>query len=378
MASEFDLTTERGLSAYLTSRSISHTSVSLLTGGTANYVYRVTLPDGSTKIYKHAAPYLHSNTAFAFDPSRMDYEHRVLELQSSFAHLLSSHSPEASVHAVAVHSYDKENKLLCISDGGSRHLKDAYADPTLDMSSIGAALGRWLAALHTSTVATPLSLDPTSQNLKDNNAIAVSIYRHSYRNLSSAFAEYGDSGGNVPRYADFIDLPDKDIEFAQQINDAYGSRLAHENECICHGDFWPGNVLVKPASEEGGKVVLTVVDWEMTRRGTSATDAAQFLAESLLLDRFCGHRGLVPAFLNAYLSARPEIPGKEWFRRLAIHAGVHIAFWPTRVAWTDRRGTHALVELGKSILRAASESKWETLFGLPLFSGMEEIFLPAF
>ncbi|KAL5445511.1 hypothetical protein PMIN06_008050 [Paraphaeosphaeria minitans] len=373
MASEHDLTTERGLSVYLASRSISHTSVSFLTGGTANYVYSVTLPDGSTKIYKHAAPYLHSNTSFAFDPSRMDYEDRVLELLPS---LLSSQLPESSVHPVAVHSYDKENKLLCISDGGSRHLKDAYGDPTLDISSIGAALGRWLAALHTCTVATPVSLDSTSQNLKENNAIAVSIYRHSYKNLSSAFAEYGDGEGNIPRHADSNDLLAKDIELAQQINDEYGSRLAHENECICHGDFWPGNVLVKPAAKQGGGVDLTVVDWEMTRRGTSATDTAQFIAESFLLDRFCGDRRLVPAFLNAYFSARPEIPDREWFRRFAIHAGVHIAFWPTRVAWTDRDGTKALVELGKDILRAASEGEWEKLFGMPLFRGMEETFRP--
>ncbi|KAF2446192.1 hypothetical protein P171DRAFT_430394 [Karstenula rhodostoma CBS 690.94] len=375
MTSEHDLTTEQGLSAYLTSHSISHVSVSILTGGTANYVYRVTFPDGSTAIYKHAAPYLHSNTAFAFDPRRMDYEDRILELLPS---LLSSRLSESPVHAVAVHRYDKGNKLLRISDGGSRNLKDTYANPTLDIPSVGAALGRWLATLHTSTVATPLSLDPASQNIKDNNAVAVSIYRHSYNNLSSAFAAYSDGGGTVPGYADFIDLPNKDIEFAQQINDAYGSRLAHDNECICHGDFWPGNVLVRPAAEEGGKVNLTVVDWEMTRRGTSATDPAQFLAESFLLDRFCGDRGLAPAFLNAYLSARSSLPDKEWFRRLAIHFAVHVAFWPTRVVWTDRAGTQALVELGKGILRAASESNWDVLFGLPVFGAMEKRYRPTF
>jgi hypothetical protein len=56
---------------------------------------------------------------------------------------------------------------------------------------------------------------------------------------------------------------------------------------------------------------------------------------------------------------------------------VHIAFWPTRVAWTDRSGTQALVETGKRVLRAAVESKWSVLFGLPVFQGMEERFRPA-
>ncbi|KAJ4353817.1 uncharacterized protein N0V89_005547 [Didymosphaeria variabile] len=389
MSPNHDLRTERGLSAYLASQSISHTSATLLTGGTANYVYRVTYPSGQTTIYKHAAPYLHSNTSFAFDPSRMDYEDRILELLPL---LLKNKLLDSSVHAVGVKSYDCDKKLLGIEDGGKRHLKDAYTDPALDVPSVGASLGAWLATLHASTVLTPLSLDFNSQDLEENNKVAVNVYRHSYKNLSTAFA-------------DFTDLSNGDIELAQQINDEYGSRLEHDNECICHGDFWPGNVMVKPHSvssetkeeERQGRVDLTVVDWEMTRRGTSATDLAQFCAESFLLDRFCGNRGLLPAVLNAYLSHRLSLssalpfPDKEWFRRLAIHWGVHVAFWPTRVEWTDRAGTQDLVAIGKEVLKAATESKWDVLFGstsegyvdvpcvgLPVFRGLEERFTPEF
>lgn len=259
MASAHILKTEDGLSAYLTSLSIPHTSVSLLTGGTANYVYRVTFPDGSTSIYKHAAPHLRTNELFRFDPSRMNYEDRILELLPP---LLNSQLPDSPVHTVNVHSYDKERKLLCLSDGGSRHLKDAYADPALDISSIGAALGRWLATLHASTVATPLSIDPTSQDMEENNAIAVSIYRYAYDNLVSAFAEVGDDAVHMHGNGDSVSNSNPDNKFAYHINDAYGSRLATDNECICHGDFWPGNVLVAPSAEGNGEAVLTVVDWE--------------------------------------------------------------------------------------------------------------------
>ncbi|KAL1608221.1 hypothetical protein SLS60_003160 [Paraconiothyrium brasiliense] len=386
MSSNYDLTTERGLSAYLSSHSIPHASVALLTGGSANYVYRVTYPSGKTTIYKHAAPYLHSNTSFAFDPSRMDYEDRILELLPP---LLKKQQLESSVRVVGVKSYDREKKLLGIEDVGEMHLKDAYTDSALDIPSVGASLGAWLATLHACTASTPLSLDPSTRNLKQNNKVAVNIYRHCYTNLSTAFAAYG-GGSNIPRYADFIDLPDEDIELGQQINDAYGSQLAHDNECICHGDFWPGNVLVRPRSyssemkkgEGERKVELTIVDWEMTRRGTSATDLAQFCAESFLLDRFCGNRGLLSAVLNAYLSNRLSLssthpfPDKQWFRRLAIHWGVHVAFWPTRVEWTDRAGTQDLVVVGKEVLKAATESKWEVLFGLPVFRGLEKRFRP--
>lgn len=394
MASHFDLTTEHGLSAYLTSHPIPHTSVALLTGGTANYVYRVTLPSGETVIYKHAAPYLHSNTSFAFDPSRMDYEHRILELVPT---LMPKQSEEPTVYAVGVKSYDKPNKLLGLSDGGPRNLKDAYTDPNLDIPAIGAALGRWLATLHTSSVSTPLSLDPNDKSLESNNAIAVYIYRHSYNNLASAFAAYGpektkEGGEEGTQAAD----ADDDLTLATHINTTYGSLLATDNEAICHGDFWPGNILVDntdptPKAKKA-KTSLTVSDWELTRRGTTATDVAQFLAEAYLLDTFKSDptntsRRLAPSFLNAYLTARGTTPDREWFRRLSIHWGVHIAFWPTRVAWAgSREGTRELVEVGRKVLRAAVGGEWGVLFGdgdgrggecAPLFRGVEEKFREA-
>ena len=45
---------------------------------------------------------------------------------------------------------------------------------------------------------------------------------------------------------------------------------------------------------------MAVVDWEMVRRGCGATDVGQFAAESWLLERFHGGRGLLGAFLGGY------------------------------------------------------------------------------
>ncbi|KAF2253749.1 hypothetical protein BU26DRAFT_516049 [Trematosphaeria pertusa] len=348
-----DLTTEQGLRAYLDSHSIPHGAITLLTGGTANYVYRVALADGKSVIYKHAAPYLHSNANFAFDPTRMDYEDRALEILPP---LLKKELPESWVHAVGWYSYDKEKKLLCIEDGGERELKRAYADPKLDIPRIGEELGTWIAALHMCSTQTSLSATD-EKDLKANNPIAVAIYRYSYNNLAGALAKYG-----------------YDAEFGKYINEEFGSRLAMENECVCHGDFWPGNVLVKFRGEEEKEIDLTVVDWEMTRRGTSATDAGQFAAEAFLLDRFRGGRGLLPAFLNAYAAARQGekqdggvVLGKEWVKRMAIHWGVHVAFWPTGVEWTDCEGTEKLVGIGFGVLKAVVEDDWKTLGASELF-----------
>lgn len=303
MTSTADLTTEEGLSNHLTAKSVGHTSVTLLTGGTANYVYRALLSDGRTVVYKHAAPYLHSNKSFAFDSSRMDYEDRALE---ALPPLLKEQLPESDVHPVGWYSYDQEAKLLCIEDGGERELKKAYADERLDITKIGEELGRWIAALHECSTKTSLSLT-NQDDLKANNHIGVTIYRHSYRNLSSALAQFGH-----------------DADLGKRIDEEFGSKLATENECVCHGDFWPGNVLVRVRNEADKDAKLTVVDWEMTRRGTSATDVGQFAAEAFLLDRFRGGRGLLRAFLNAYVVARIDsaVIGKAWIKRMAVHWAV--------------------------------------------------------
>ncbi|KAF2637706.1 hypothetical protein P280DRAFT_530035 [Massarina eburnea CBS 473.64] len=358
MTSPPNLTTEEGLSAYLTTHSIPYSNITLLTGGTANYVYRVTSPSGQTNIYKHAAPYLHSNHSFAFDPVRMDYENHALAVVPP---LLQQQLPESNVHAVARFHYDKQRRLLCLEDGGERELKKAYTDGRLDIPKIGEQLGKWIAALHMSTTKTSLSLS-NPQDLKANNAIGVAIYRHAYSNLSTALANYGH-----------------DAEFGKRIDEVFGSRLATENECICNGDFWPGNVLVKFRDETEKDVDLTVVDWEMTRRGTSATDVGQFAAEAFLLDRFRGGKGLLPAFLNEYVKTREAgvakdgvVIGREWIRRMAIHWATHVAFWPMRVEWSDQEGTRKLVDVGVGVLKAVVDDDCESLRGSELFCGAGE------
>ena len=335
------------MSAYLNSKSVDHTSVSLVSGGHTNYVYRVTLPSGETTIYKHAAGYSKSNKNLTLDASRMDYEDRVLAILPP---LLQKQIPDSYVHAVGRRSYDREHNLLCLDDGGERELKKAYTDSRLDIENIGREMGKWIAAVHTCSTQASLSFSD-AQDLQANNPIAVHIYRYSYDHLHEAFAQYG-----------------QDVELAKYINEEFGGRLTTENECICHGDFWPGNVLVNFKDGQEKDVDLTLVDWEITRRGISATDVGQFAAEAFLLDRFRGNRGLLPVFLNAYLDERKEsstngakIINKEWVRRMVVHWAVHIAYWPTWIEWTDREGTQKLVDIGVSVMKAAVDGDWERL-----------------
>ncbi|KAF2823743.1 kinase-like protein [Ophiobolus disseminans] len=341
-----DLTTAEGLLKYLSHG--ADAKIQCLGGGTANYLYRVEdVRTGEVSVYKHAAPYLSSNKIFLFDQARMHYEARILQKISQL-----QNGTARFTKAVRLLDYDVEAKLLHIEDAGPRTLKAAYTHPSLSISAIANDLAKWLATLHSTSTDFSLSLKEGECGEKGNNPIAVSIYRHSYQNLHTALEKYGH-----------------DVSLAHRINSEFGTLLETENECVCHGDFWPGNVLVRLSPRDGQyPVQLTIVDWEMSRRGTSATDVGQFAAEAFLLDRFRGERGLRKAFLDAYIRNRGG--GREWVIRMAVHWAVHIAFWPTRVDWTDHAGTQELVNIGVGVLRAALEGDWEGMNGSVLFEGV--------
>jgi 5-methylthioribose kinase len=356
----YDLTNEEGLRAYLKANGRpDEADVTLLSGGTANYVHRVTSRDGSTSIFKHAAPYLHSNKSLAFDPIRMDYEASILDTFAPIngESLFSTYLPISAVHAVQAFNYDSELKLLHIEDGGSRNLKDAYTDTKLDIPEVGKELAKWIATLHDYTK--NVSLVASDHQGYKNNPVAVNVYRYSYSNLHTALSQFGH-----------------DPQLAHRINEEFGGLLQMDDECVCHGDFWPGNVLVR--LDEKQPLELTVVDWELVRRGTSATDVGQFAAEAFLLDRFKGGQGLRSSFLNTYATARGGTTtlGKTWLRRMVVHWAVHVAFWPTGVVWTDKEGTRKLVALGEDVLKSVLQNDWEKLLESPLLRDVEEAYAP--
>ena len=295
---------------------MGYTSLQQLEGPSANYVWRAIDPDGKSTILKHAEPYVAaSGGRMPFSVERMDFE---------FAALMSlpQHIPESpQVATPKVYWYDGENHVLMVEDGGPRHLKAAYTNQSVDMPKIGTALGVWLAGLHSSMKAVDIG---------DNKA-AKGMYRFSYSNLADVLQKYGH-----------------DPALGKTIDEQYGSLLQTDDDCICHGDMWPGNVLI-----DGDK--CTVVDWEMVRRGCGATDVGQFAAEAYLLDRFHGGRGLLPAFLLGYRGNTKL--DERFLQRVAVHMGVHLAFWPTRVSWGTENETRECVEVGKKLMTQATDNE---------------------
>ena len=297
----------------------------------------MTLSSSASIILKHATPYVKINHNIPFPVSRMTFEANAYK---KIPQLLPQENGGTDPPVVPeLFFFDSEANLLCISDGGLKNLKEAYADPTLDIPTIGRRLGRWLAALHSATK--PVDIG--------DNVAGKTIYRHAYNRLAATLEapEWGVKDGK---------------ELGERANAGFGALLATDDECVCHGDFFPANILVRDrevdkntTTKREQSIDLTVVDWEMTRRGNGATDLAQFCAESFLLDRFHGGRGLMDAFLNAYIEAVGGNIGTMFAQRVAVHFGVHLGYWPTRVRWAEQQKTREVVLLGSEILRKAMD-----------------------
>lgn len=223
-----------------------------------------------------------------------------------------------------------------MGDGGSRTLKSAYIKhDTLDVATLGKKIGNWLAHLHSSTLI-------SSHRAGFDNKVGKSVYRYCYQNLATALEANGF-----------------DHTLGERINEKYGSLLEEiDDVCVCHGDFWPGNIILSDHVEAKDRV-LTVADWEMVRSGEGATDVGQFAAEAWLLDRFHGGRGLLNAFLKGYMDSRKL--ERDSAVRVAVQIGTHLGFWPTRVEWGSKEETKEIVGFGYRILKAVEDEDWDYL-----------------
>ncbi|OCK78267.1 hypothetical protein K432DRAFT_332336 [Lepidopterella palustris CBS 459.81] len=338
------ITTTPELEAYLTQNAkIPFSRVVSLSGGTANFTWRLYSPSGESSIIKHAESYVKDITTMPFSTDRMDFEKKAMDA-------LPMLIPQDDLLRIPkIHFYDPNNHVLQLTDGGPRTLKEAYTDHLLNIPVLGRRIGIWLARLHASTRSVDLKASFDNQTAK-------SIYRYAYASSPAVFSVYGH-----------------DAAVGSRINETYGSQLRTDSVCICHGDFWPGNLIVQSAVSYGwSNFNTTVVDWEMVRDGCGATDVAQFAAEAWLLDRFRGGRGLFGAFLKGYAEGareNGEVIGDGFLERVAAHFGTHVAFWPTVVEWGTKEETKELVSFGYDLLVKVLEM--DLPFMKNIFSGLE-------
>lgn len=379
---------------YLTSH--GYTLPERLSGGTGNFLLRgrsIAEP-GKTAIVKHAAPFVASLPSIPFPVVRMSFEVQALQMLRDRIGLLSpdadadaakqARQPPLTVSIPELYTYDESLHCILMEDCGSLTLKAIY--PTLSpfphqRATCGACLGSWLAALHQVPIITAGS---ATSSVPKGNPLPGSALDSPTAKAMSRFATYGRLAATAKQRSNDNDS----IAFWTRIDAEYGNALIDDNAVICHGDFWPGNVLVRNVGVSGSgydgdddRLDLTVVDWELVRLGSGATDVGQFAAEAWLLGHFHGDRKpdpnskedrdqvLLESFLRAYRAslvtsstskrgrsddfASDSILTDRWLQKTLVHFGVHLWFWTTVVGWGTEAEMQEVVNYGEEVVRVA-------------------------
>jgi thiamine kinase-like enzyme len=294
---EMAIVTTNQLEQYLRVKQMPVSKITPVSGGSSNYVWRVTTTEGQSMLIKHAEPFLAAKRDVPFPLYRMDIEVHAIK---TIPGLMPA---DETVRLPGLLDYDEENHVLRLEDVGQRSLHDCYDDPRLNVRRVGESIGRWLARLHKVT---------TDENVRRHftHPVMKKMYRWNYENLAGVLEKYGF-----------------DSALGERINAKYGALLDTDDVCVCHSDMWPGNILIGDIVGNCAMPQVTVIDWEAARRGNAVTDIGHFAGDSWFLDRIRGSRGLLDAFLGAYSKERPL--GQEEKERVLAQFGTHICFWPT-------------------------------------------------
>ncbi|KAJ5325274.1 hypothetical protein MYU51_020841 [Penicillium brevicompactum] len=330
-------------------------SLSRLSGGTANFVYRGKLAStGESIVIKHAKDYLASNKSFNLDITRCEHEIAILRALDS----LSPHSkddvtvktPRLLYSNQATHTQvleDLPNSLdlktfLLSGDSGSLSESSALA--------IGRALGSWLRSLH--VWAAEKGQASSEQFLRENKPMQQLKFYANYTLL-------------VESVSSFPAILEESRGIFEQVRDLAAAELerrVHDDEYgVIHGDFWTGNVLVQRSSLDTaeGSTNLFVVDWELSQVGNRALDLGQMIAE-LYETKLFKHLDIGLQIIQGFTAGYGPISDEMAFRT-AIHVGVHLICWGSRVpGWGSQEQVKEVVKVGRDIIVQAwaKEKTW--------------------
>ena len=280
------------LEACLSGTGISIDKVTPLTGGLVNYVWRITDIHGNTWILKHAESSLKLNASICSDPARLSHEARGMNSEA----VREACNAVSGITVPRVVTYNEKLHTLVTTDGGNESLAEAYETGKLDMRDVGQRLAEWLAALHTTTSKTPIGIWK--------NELAESVSMVAANGMPQCMEEHG-----------------YDRRVGEMARDGFFALQPGEHACCVQGDFRPGNILV------GEGDVLSIIDWEDSRRQSPALDLRLFAAQAYLLDVLHGERGLLEAFLKTYKTHAGEICDERVARRTAVMFGGFLVFW---------------------------------------------------
>ncbi|PLB39177.1 uncharacterized protein BDW47DRAFT_124802 [Aspergillus candidus] len=326
------------------------TSLTKLSGGTGNFVYRGSLrhalPDGTdTVVFKHAKDYLASNREFKLSPERCLIEENALRSLNDFPESTNTDSAEETPHITVRTPHLLTSRpdtftlvLECLPNATDLKSLLVSAPDALSRPhavAIGRALGIWLGSFHAWSAASAQT------------ALATQLEKnHLMRDLKFSI-NYDGIVRMVDSRPEILGESRAVFEQVRDMAAAEVGKTGGEGVGPIHGDFWSGNILLPKSTPT--TTTLLVTDWELTHVGPRALDLAQMLAELYQLKHFKNidaGEWIARAFIEAY----PPLSDDMAFRTL-IHVGVHFVFWGSVVpGWGDEEQVEGIVRLGRDLI----------------------------
>ncbi|KAK1971134.1 phosphotransferase enzyme family protein [Colletotrichum sublineola] len=324
----------------------------LLSGGTANFIYHVSLsqhlPDGTAEVaVKHGEGFLAQNPNFKLPTSRCRIEELCLEYLSA---LPASVSDKLSVTTPKLFYYNEKTNTqiqeyqpspLSLKNYALQHLV-ASASGSLEPQclNIGQGIGMWLRAFH------GWSNAPEQRKFRDiaaaNKEMQKIKHWVNYKRLPSSIERFPSILCECANtFTAIADETSREMEDDEKLQ-------------VIHGDFWTGNILLKDQPWKNEHSRILVVDWEMCMLGLKPLDLGQMIAELYELKLYKDMEAglwLIQGFMKGYGAVDDEFA----FRTL-LHVGVHLINFGTTVKdWGTEEQTKSVASEGRDLVMNAWE-----------------------
>ncbi|KAF5021662.1 hypothetical protein F66182_6282 [Fusarium sp. NRRL 66182] len=326
----------------------SVSTLTKLSGGTANFMYHAALknpsndyPDGV--VIKQGEAYVALNPSFKIATSRCAVEQESL---LRLANLPPAATPSVAISTPAIYQFHHDSntqvqeylpKAISLKDYTLKY----YAAPTSpslksQCEQLGRGLGAWLRAFH------GWSQEPMQAALRElfagNNEMQGLKNMVNYQQLLQMVDRHPDILGDA-----------RDV--LQGVCDLAAGELTDESTLyVIHGDFWTGNILLPDVPiREGTQTPVRIVDWEMAQLGVRPLDLGQVIAELWQLKLFKNidaGEWLIQAFADGYGTV-----DHDFAYRTIIHVGVHlVCFGSQTPGWGTAEQQKDVVRAGKEVL----------------------------
>ncbi|KAJ5109182.1 Aminoglycoside phosphotransferase [Penicillium angulare] len=345
-------TVQEFIAEQLAQTSYACSSLTRLSGGTANFIYRGTLSATQESIIiKHSKDYVASNPNFKLDTERAYFEESILQALSDLEpysqNNITVQSPRVLHYInetnIQIHEDlpNSDNLKVFLLEKASNDVSESYS------RALGHSLGSWLHSSHAWGI--KAQQKEIRETVSKNTAMKQLKFYINYPML-------------LETVDNFPEILNESREVFEQVRDLAAAEL--ENDALddtyglIHGDFWTGNVLVSNASPlEQSETRMFAIDWELVQVGHKALDLGQMIAELYETKLFKGvEHGLwiIEGFQEGYGALSDEMAF-----RTAIHVGVHLVCWGSRVAgWGSQDQVEDVVRVGRDlILQAWAKNK---------------------